>query len=360
MALALITTALAVFSWVAPCNAHINLESPPPRGGDGQKEDPCGGAAPGERTEVTGGMPLKVTWSDGVPHPGWYVISLDPTGDDFDGDGDGTGDFPPQSVDTAGMYKNGDGSLVLMDNIDPVDYGGNRTPGEHMAEIMIPNEPCDDCTLQLIEVMDDMAHAPSAQNAHGHVYFRCADIKIVAGSGGPGEGTGGMSGEGEPEGGAGGTAPMMSASASGGAGGSVPSMSSSPAPTATQISMGGSGNGGGGNASGGSGPVSPGPEMRPAPMPMPAPTPAAPGPTTTPTTMNTTPATTPASPASASSGGVSGPPAAASSTAPTSDDSDSGDDGGCTLGGGTHSASSAWGYLTALAGLTLLRRRRQS
>lgn len=178
-----------------PALAHINLTEPAPRStGDEQKVNPCGGVERTEPTEFEAGSTITVKWNDGISHPGWYVISFDPTGDDFDGDGDGTGDFPGQSTDTAGMYSNGDGSLVLADEIDLVEYDGNRTPGDHSVEVTLPSEPCEECTLQLIQVMDDAGHAPSAQRPSGHIYFRCADIKLVGGAAPPddGEGTGGM------------------------------------------------------------------------------------------------------------------------------------------------------------------------
>ncbi len=174
------------------------------RGGD-QKQGPCEGMARGASpTAFVGGETATISWTETVEHGGgFFRISIDTDGDDFDGDGDGTGDYPASA---SMMGGNGDGSLMIVD-IPDRDINADGMPN-YTAEITIPNVDCDNCTLQLIQMMGD--REPADMNQTAHIYFRCADITIsmnpdgadagVGGAGGEG-GEGGMAGEGgaEPE-----------------------------------------------------------------------------------------------------------------------------------------------------------------
>jgi hypothetical protein len=51
-------------------------------------------------------------------------------------------------------------------------YAGHDTSGSYSQEIIIPDMPCDKCTLQLTQFMQK--HAPDCY------YYHCMDLKIVA------------------------------------------------------------------------------------------------------------------------------------------------------------------------------------
>lgn len=159
-------------------HAHIKLLKPTPWvntdvTGNPQKLGPCGtGSAGSAATNVVttfqAGEEITVEWNETIDHPGHYRIALAKTRAELK-DPDlkpaaGTCDYPAGSVPTA-PHGN-----VLLDNLFPTtDYGGARTFSQ---KVKLPDEPCEKCTLQLIQWMTK--HAP------GCIYYQCADIEIVA------------------------------------------------------------------------------------------------------------------------------------------------------------------------------------
>jgi hypothetical protein len=142
------------------------------------------------RTDYVGGETITIAWTETINHQGFFVVSLDPDGEDFDGDGDGMPDYPahPDYPDSG----NGDGSLVLA-QIDDDDM--TRT-----LDVTLPDIDCEDCTLQLVQMMGE--RMPTAENPLAYLYFRCADITITSSGGGEmgddatDEGAGGADGAG--------------------------------------------------------------------------------------------------------------------------------------------------------------------
>ena len=177
-------------TWVGSANAHIRMDEPIARnvwasqpGNDPIKDGPCGSGANDPRSTdpekinvFSAGETITVAWRETINHPGHFRISIDMDGqDDFV---DKTG--PTDIVDPPVLP-------VLLDGI--MDAPGG--PGTYSVEVTLPDEPCDNCTLQLIQYMTDSNES----------YYVCADLVIEAepssGDGdGDGDATGGASGTG--------------------------------------------------------------------------------------------------------------------------------------------------------------------
>ena len=138
--------------------AHIQLDFPLARWED-QKAGPCG-RAQGARTDRVSrfkpGATVLVRWRETIDHPGHYRIA-------FDEDGDDSFPIPAGYDDTSG------GPTVLVDGIP--DRSG---AGEYTQEITLPNVTCDNCTLQLIQMMTDKAPYGDGND----IYFQCADLEL--------------------------------------------------------------------------------------------------------------------------------------------------------------------------------------
>lgn len=134
-------------------SAHATLTYPTPRTLS-NKLGPCGADGSVRGTEVAvfaPGETITVTWDETVDHPGHYRLAFDLDGDD---------DFPnPQFPDDAFPS-------ILVDQI-PDRSGG----GVYSQQITFPNQACENCTLQLIQIM-------TTQVPYNSFYFQCADIAL--------------------------------------------------------------------------------------------------------------------------------------------------------------------------------------
>lgn len=186
--------ALGVGLWAAPAAAHIELLAPAARySPDQQKSEPCGhpdnppGAGPVATYQA--GETITIQFDEFVDHGGHFRVALDPTGTDAFASPTGFEDF----------YNSPE---VLLDEIP--DMAG----GMYSVDVTLPDVPCDPCTLQLIQVMNDGAWGPG----NSDLYFQCADIVIegagggTAGDGTAGDGTAGGGDDGSTSG-QGGTSP---------------------------------------------------------------------------------------------------------------------------------------------------------
>ncbi len=160
-----VTSSLAIALVLVPgaALAHVQLESPLQRE-SAQKQGPCGNSGSARSGNVCAyrpGTTITVTWDETVEHPGHFRISFDEDGDD---------DFVvPTGYDDIGPY---DG--VLVDNIADRDVRSGD-PG-YSQEVQLPDVECDNCTLQLIQVMTDK---PPYGNGDD-IYYQCADIVLSA------------------------------------------------------------------------------------------------------------------------------------------------------------------------------------
>ena len=281
-------------------HAHFKLLKPAPwlkEADDGapQKGGPCG---PGgfddvqpvpmsmDVTTVKAGETIMVEFVETIHHPGWFRIALAEDRSTFKDPM-----FPNPSDCRVDMktVPTTPHDNVLVDGLgmDTNIAGSNRTFKEM---VKIPDKPCEKCTLQVIQVMADQLHAPP-----GCIYYHCADIKIVAASGG---GAGSSAS-------AAGTSAAAGASAGGGAGAAATAGSSAIAGSAGSAATSG---GAGGSAAGASASTA---ASKPATAPIagtPATTTAVPsgsggmGVATNSATTASTPPTAPSAPASQSSG----------------------------------------------------------
>ncbi|MDX2010609.1 MAG: SCE4755 family polysaccharide monooxygenase-like protein [Myxococcaceae bacterium] len=143
-----------------PATAHIALRSPTVRYAD-QKVGPCGRGATDLRTTrvttFTAGDTIEVVWDETVNHPGYYRISFDLDGQDF---------YMPRS------FTDADGGLnVLVDNIPDAPRPNQR----YTMRVRLPDTPCTNCTLQVIQMMTDKPPYGDGND----IYFQCADLVLL-------------------------------------------------------------------------------------------------------------------------------------------------------------------------------------
>src|SRR5688500_12046379 len=149
-------------------HAHIDLDQ---AGGTHEsrygaaaiKDGPCGqaGGTRGDNVyEYKPGSTIEIKVSEFVQHPGYFRIAFDDDGDDsfvtpvsITGEhGDCGGD--PKCGPGMEDFCNND--TVLIDNLDPHASEGIFAPAKDWTwKVKLPNVECDNCTLQIIQVMTD-------------------------------------------------------------------------------------------------------------------------------------------------------------------------------------------------------------
>jgi MYXO-CTERM domain-containing protein len=231
--------------------AHVQFSYPTPRrpgsGNNDIKTGPCGCSTqacpngdvrvPGRVTVLEPGATIMVEFTETIQHPGFYRISFDQDGQDA---------FEPPPLARSSIQMGTPMLPVLKDNI--ADTGD----ADYTTMITLPNVECENCTLQLIQVM-----TTAMTWQEDDIYYTCADIALRSGAGGSGSGgmgSGGMAAGGMNAGGmaAGGMAAGGMGNGGMGAGGMAAGMSGS-------VGAGGAGAGGvattGGAGAGGSLPL---------------------------------------------------------------------------------------------------------
>ena len=162
----------AVFAAPA-AQAHIELLEPASRyPSDGNKSCPCGqgdsnsvcsvpaeessdpnrSSDPDKITVLEAGATIIVKFDEYIGHAGRFRVA-------FDDDGADLADFNDH---------------VLADIPDPSDSTGMRE-----IEVTLPDTPCENCTLQLIQAMHGDTENPVADPASLSTYYACADIVLV-------------------------------------------------------------------------------------------------------------------------------------------------------------------------------------
>jgi MYXO-CTERM domain-containing protein len=195
-------------------SAHISLErggTHKSRYGDGElKGPPCGRAGGTRGSNIytyEPGQTITVKWVEFIPHPGYFRFAFDQDGDDDFKDpqsitpldpnrgcpasnlGD---DNKPRDECMNDDFYNSPSVLPGLDNL----YPHVMAPAgmEYSQEVKLPDVECDNCTLQLIQVMEDPVHGPynttvGPTNDLEDVYHTCIDLvlkKGAAASGGSG------------------------------------------------------------------------------------------------------------------------------------------------------------------------------
>lgn len=181
-------------------HAHILMEGElKGREGD-QNAAPCEGLPRSATPYVfEPGATIKLAAMEGIPHDGYFRISFDDDGTDF---------VDPQSIAPINPDRYGPGKkclgtpedhcgqsdfcsndTVLWDNLDP-HLGSDVALGlVREWTLQLPNVECDNCTIQVMQVMEDPAdgtHGPF--DGESDLYYRCIDVVLKKGAGaGPGE-----------------------------------------------------------------------------------------------------------------------------------------------------------------------------
>lgn len=154
----LVAVALALLA--VPAHAHINLLSPTPRT-EMQKQGPCGAGPDDPRGPTVAtfkpGEKIMVSFDEFVNHPGHFRIAFDDDGQDI-------------FVDPKGFDDVGGGPGVLIDGIPDTKAGGVS-----MVEVTLPDIECDNCVLQVIQVMTDKPPYGDGND----MYYQCADIALM-------------------------------------------------------------------------------------------------------------------------------------------------------------------------------------
>jgi len=154
-----------------PVAAHVRLESPASRYGDEMKQRPCGinhGLRTTFVTTVRPGQVVTLVFDEFIDHPGYFRIAFDAAGDAALG--------PP--IWNGAAFVNPANVDVLVDHIA-------NPPGPTHGEVPVtlPDIECDNCTLQLIQVMTDKPPFDGVDD----FYYQCADLRLsrTAALGGP-------------------------------------------------------------------------------------------------------------------------------------------------------------------------------
>jgi hypothetical protein len=156
--------------------AHIELIDPSPRYvlpankscpcGDGDSNRTCQDTAeestdPNRSDNVTtleAGSMITVRAEEYIDHAGRMRVAFDPEG-----------------ADLADFNQN-----ILADEPDFTESGlSAATPHVWEFQVPVPNTPCDNCTLQVIQVMAGGTENPVLDPAPLSTYYTCADIRIV-------------------------------------------------------------------------------------------------------------------------------------------------------------------------------------
>jgi uncharacterized protein (TIGR03382 family) len=199
---AVLSFGLGLMLVASTARAHIKMSAPADwlttnTNGDPQKIGPCGvdpTTQPGSTTytpsnkvtTVHAGDKLMVSWTETIPHDGWFRISLalnsrdeltDPMVTETNKDG------TPKAVAISSSYP------VLADDLFPHMAANTANNTAYMTTVTIPADAsCTKCTLQLLQFMAEHPADPS------YFYHHCADLQIV-GSGAAG-GSNGAAGHG--------------------------------------------------------------------------------------------------------------------------------------------------------------------
>ncbi len=169
--------------------AHIDLDSAGTHlsryGRNDIKKGPCGkiGGVRGKNVYTyKPGETIDVSLNEFIPHPGYFRIAFDQDGDDsfanpktVDPINRECMNDPRDKCGASDFYNN---ETVLMDNLDPHLRGPVK---KYNWKVTLPNVACDNCTLQIIQVMTDAfpIHAPyDPAYTSEDIYYQCIDLVL--------------------------------------------------------------------------------------------------------------------------------------------------------------------------------------
>ncbi|HEU5058088.1 MAG TPA: SCE4755 family polysaccharide monooxygenase-like protein, partial [Kofleriaceae bacterium] len=139
--------------------AHVQLRAPLQRE-TAQKDGPCGAPASvrGATTcTFRPGSTITISFDETVDHDGHFRVAFDDDGQDF------INPTTPEDIDP---------TVLINDHPDRVT---TATDQNYTLDITFPDVECDNCTLQVIQVM-----STAATYDEGDLYYQCADIVLSA------------------------------------------------------------------------------------------------------------------------------------------------------------------------------------
>ena len=210
---------LAAVFLAAPAYSHISLEQAGThlsRYGDGEiKAGPCGRSGGTRGTHVymyEPGQTITISLIETIPHPSYFRWA-------FDADGDSAFKEPasikpidpkrPCPIDNgdhcgASDFYNNAAVLPLMDDLNPHMAGASGT--KYTWQVTLPNVECTNCTLQVIQVMEDNQfhgdYDPTPGVGVEDIYHQCIDLVLKRSTPGEDSGAppgGGLIDSGEPD-----------------------------------------------------------------------------------------------------------------------------------------------------------------
>jgi hypothetical protein len=159
-----------------PALAHVGLEDPPPRypsdGYYNNKSCPCG-VGPNDTycsdssatsdpnrsstiTQYDAGATITIRAHEVIGHSGRWRVAFDPDVADFNAN-------------------------ILLDVEDPEGNAGNTGSGDLWEfAVTLPSEPCTNCTLQLLQIMNGNTVDPVPDPTGHSTYYQCADLELLA------------------------------------------------------------------------------------------------------------------------------------------------------------------------------------
>ncbi|MCB9094699.1 MAG: lytic polysaccharide monooxygenase [Halobacteriovoraceae bacterium] len=124
---------------------------------DGLKTPPCGGIVKTTTPMIVkAGSQITINWEETINHPGKFQVF-------FSHDGDQTFEKIFETVDQQDTD---------VDRADPNTYH------QYSTTIPLPEYNCENCTIQMIQVMEENPANPS-------FYYSCADVTLIEGNGPP-------------------------------------------------------------------------------------------------------------------------------------------------------------------------------
>jgi MYXO-CTERM domain-containing protein len=196
MATAVFATALLAHPLA---HAHIDMTGAlKSRGGD-QKNFPCDGKrGDGPVYTFEPGTTITLNLQESIPHPSYFRIAFDNDGDDAFVEPKSIKPIDPSrgcpsgpkdqcgESDFCNVKSSDGGATVLWDNLDPHMAGSAKA---YSWTIKLPNVECENCTIQVLQIMEDDAfHGPYCptgscmDNGVEDIYHRCIDITLKKGA----------------------------------------------------------------------------------------------------------------------------------------------------------------------------------
>jgi len=221
---------LAMLGVAAPAEAHISLEQGGThlsRYGDTElKAGPCGRAGGTRGTHIytyAPGQTITVTLVETIPHPSYFRFAFQANGDNEFKEPASIKPIDPArpcpidsgdhccTASNCSDFYNTPNVLPGMDNLNP--HLAGAAGAKYTWAVTLPNVECDNCTLQVIQVMEDNQfhgdYDPTPNVGVEDIYHQCIDLVLTRGAtpgdGGAGGGGGGGGGGGSGGGGGGGS-----------------------------------------------------------------------------------------------------------------------------------------------------------